>query len=269
MESHPEYIALRDKANKITNKCSQDLKKIIIQAAKLELSAINTDTQQHLIKSLRLITQSLMIIDNDTTNCDNKTYQFIKHYLPLLTTNTPMDETAFCELYKKVHSIDTYPPNQHTTTDHATDHADSIILTQLTQVRGNLTTTPPPEELLPLKNIVDAIFVTSWQRYCDQQQKNKVTLELQKLTTAYLTKQATELAVLDVDSKPPANKTELKALIRQETKAETQEIAKKTGPAVQTTTLPGTDKKLSHEWPRRHLAPKEYAIPTNNNIQHN
>jgi hypothetical protein len=232
-ESNPEYLALRDKAKEITDKCTKDLKQIIIQAAKIHLSIITTEIQQHLAKYLRIITQSLMITNNQFNNFDNKAYDFIKYYLPILTTNAPIDEAQFCELYKQVNKLDTFPPNHTTnptptpTTNTQTDHSDSMFLTQITQDRQAVFPPPPPHNLLPLKNIIEAVFVTPWQRFLEQQQKNKISSELHKLTNSHLIEQATETAVLDIDSEPPADKKELKALIRQETKAETQEISKK------------------------------------------
>jgi hypothetical protein len=230
LDTRPEFIALRTEANEITSKYSKELKKLIIKAAQLEITTMNEDIRLHIVKSLRLITQLTMLIDHDTTSQDSKTYQLITHYLPILTTNAPMTKQEFCELYKQVHKLNTYPP---TNTDNVAtnpifdvDHSDSMFFTQISEVQQQLTPAPPAD-LDKLKDIIEAIFVTTWQRYSAQQQENKIAYELKKITTAYLTEEATENAVLDVDSEPPADKRELKALIRQEAKAETKELANK------------------------------------------
>ena len=225
-ENNPEYIALRDKALAITTKCSNDLKALIIKAANLEISAIETDLQQHLTKSLRLLTQSQTIIDNTTPNYDDKVHQLVKHYLPIITTNIPMNEITFNETYRNVHSLEKFPPSATTTTTAPIiiDHSDSMFLTQISQ--QTQAHDPPPDDVTALKDIAEAVFVISWQKYLEQQHKNKVVLELKKLTTSYFTEQATDHAVLDIDTEPPADKLELKALIRQETKAETQTLSK-------------------------------------------
>lgn len=234
-ETMPAYIALRNRAKEIVDQCGRDLKQLIISAANLELSSITTDIEQHLAKSIRVITQSQNIISATNKNCDEEVSQLLHHYFQIVTTNLPPTTTkeSFYETYRLTHNLTTFPVTTGTqtgtqTTD--TDHSDSIILTQMSQLRRQTNTTIPtpiPENITTLINIIKATLITAWQRYLEQQQRNKIALELKKLTTAYFTEQATEQAVLDVDKEPPADKQELKALIRQETKAETTSLEKK------------------------------------------
>jgi uncharacterized protein YehS (DUF1456 family) len=72
--------------------------------------------------------------------------------------------------------------------------------------------------------MIEAVFVTTWDRYKTQQANNQVTLELKKLSEAYFTDCDMATAVSNVDLEPAVDKPELQALIRKETKVENQTL---------------------------------------------
>jgi hypothetical protein len=220
-----EYTQLQEKAKAIITQCGLDLKKLIIQAAKLEITTMDGEIKTHLVRSIRLITQAFLIVNNDNTNCDNKVHQLASRYVEALSFNAKMDINEFCDVYKRAHSLDTFPIRiQREAAD--IDHSDSIILSQIAQ--ANLApNSSNHNDLETIKNAIESVLVTAWSKYTEQQQKNKVSLELKKLSATFFTEQVTEQTVLEVDQEPAADKIELKALIRQETKAETKSLEQK------------------------------------------
>jgi hypothetical protein len=183
------------------------------------------EIKTHLVRSMRLITQAFLIVDNDSSNCDNKVHQLASRYIDVLSFNAKMDINEFCDVYKRAHSLDSFPIRlQRDTTE--VDHSDSMILTQIAQNSGN-NSPNTTNNLESIKTTIESVLVTAWAKYTEQQQKNKVALELKKLSATFFTEQVTEQTVLEVDQEPAADKVELKALIRQETKAETKSLEQK------------------------------------------
>jgi hypothetical protein len=132
IESNPEYINLRDEANKIINKCSKDLKTIIIKTAQLELLAIDADIRQHLEKSL----------------C--RTEQPPKQSNPDINTEPPTDKSELRALIQQESKMSNQSIEQkidrlskqlqqlqQTKTFHQRDHSDTLNQQQ------NLPTRPP------------------------------------------------------------------------------------------------------------------------------
>ena len=153
-----------------------------------------------------------------------------------------MSLNDFCDVYKNTHSLESFPTAAHreiiTIAD--ADHSDSMFAR---------TIAPPPvnNDLEAIKNTIVSVLITAWSKYTEQQQKNKIALELKKLSASFFTEQATEQSVIEVDQEPAADKVELKALIRQETKAETKSLEQKLDELTkQITALTNANSKNSH-----------------------
>ena len=253
----PEYKALTDRTTEAINKAQTDLRKIIIDASKLEKTAITIEIQRHLVKAIRLITNAFLLSKNDTTPVDVMVYLVIRKHLDEIATHTPMNFATFVKIYKEVHTIETFPPsrrnsnnNTTTTTSNTNNTSTTSTSTQpsvsryfannqeATASAGNSTTastsqTQQEEEVTivnpnikKIKDTLEQIFVTAWSRFMEQQTKNEVAIELKKLSTTFFTTRSTSEATAAVDAEPPADKKELKELIRLETDEKTKVLVK-------------------------------------------
>ena len=223
-EASLEYTTLQEKAKAIVTQCGIDLKKVIIQAAKLEIATMDSEIKTDLALCIRLITQAFLIVNNDATNCDNKVHQLASLHIASLSKNASMDINEFCDVYKKTHTLESFPVRVPRETIEI-DHSDSMFANQIarpTQAADNTN-----NNLDSIKQTIESVLITAWSKYTEQQQKNKIALELKKLSASFFTEQATEQSIIEVDQEPAADKVELKALIRQETKAETKLLEKK------------------------------------------
>jgi hypothetical protein len=223
-EASLEYTTLQEKAKAIVTQCGLDLKKVIIQAAKLEIITLDNDIKIDLVRSIRLITQAFLIVNNDSTNCDNKAHQLASLHIASLSKNAKMDINEFCDVYKNTHSLESFPVRIPRETIEI-DHSDSMFATQI--ARTTTETDQTNHDLDIIKQTIESVFITAWAKYTEQQKKNKIALELKKLSASFFTEQATEQSVIEVDQEPAADKIELKALIRQEAKAETKSLEQK------------------------------------------
>ena len=104
------------------------------------------------------------------------------------------------------------------------------------------TTLPEPEfPTLVIANALRAVFVTSWDEYLKQQEKNAVALELKKLHADYFATDSTKKAVKLVDNESPASRDQLRSLVRVEIQEEIRKVEKK--PPQKKNKQPSTTKK--------------------------
>ena len=245
----PEYKVLQEETTEIITTCQNDLRSKIIATSKLEVKALTLEIQRHLVKSLRLISQAYLLIENDKSPVDEITYAIAKDYIDNISTHTPMTVDTFIKLYKDVHTIDTYPisrrNNATTSTTTATTPTNNPAVspfftgerrsTTTGSTRRSTTTTPrltqqqdtvviPNPNIIKIKNVFQNIFVSSWTQYMEQQTKNELSIELKKLTSSFFTTRSTSDATAIVNAEPAADKHELKELIRLQTVAETKKL---------------------------------------------
>jgi hypothetical protein len=221
IDTTQEYTALKEKASEIIEKCGNELKKLIIETAKLEIAELDKDIQQHLVRSIRIITQSFLIVHNSNANPNDKVYTLIRRHCNDLTINCPMSIERFSEIYKEIHNIETFPSSTYV---EPTDHSDSMIMYRLLNDNSNNNVTDPLNDITAIKNTIEAVFISTWLQFKQQQKLNEVAAELKKLSTSYFTDKATSDAVMAVDAEPGADKQELKTLIRLETQSENKAL---------------------------------------------
>jgi hypothetical protein len=207
-EQRPEFIALKEETSIMVNRFRVALRKQVIKSIKIELLQIEDDIREHLVKAIRLVSQSFMIIDKDKgKSADYKVYCMMEFYLGMLTVNCPMNMDEFTLLYKKTHGLEAFPPPLP---------ADINPLENLPNV--------VPEDIQRLYNTIEAVFITTWSNYKSQQESNTIALELKRLSSGYFTERETAAAVSVVDLEPSADRPELQALIRKETHAENKSL---------------------------------------------
>jgi hypothetical protein len=241
----PEYKAIQESTSQIIQQAQQDLRTEIINASKLEIKALTNEIKCHLVKTIRLITQAFLLVNNDNTPVDEMVYALAKDYIDDITVNVPMTLAAFVTLYKEVHTINTFPPtSQRNTTTAATRHdttdtdatANDRTTSRFFQSESTSRSSSqqqPPEQLTiinpnvkKIRDSIESVFVSSWTQFREQQTKNELAIELKKLTSSFFTTRSTSDATMAVDAEPAADKKELKELIRLTTIDETKKLLK-------------------------------------------
>jgi hypothetical protein len=206
-EQRPEFIALAEETSLMVTDFRKALRGQVIKSLRIEVSSIEDEIRDHLLKAIRLIAQSYMIANKENGNVDFKVYTLMEFYLPTLLSNCPMRMTTFVDQYKRIHGLEVFPP--------PAPHGTRIMDQQQDII---------PEDIIRLKTTIESVFITTWTNYKSQQDLNTVALELKKLSAGYFTDRETSTAVAVVDLEPAADKPELQALIRKETHAETKTI---------------------------------------------
>jgi hypothetical protein len=206
-EQRPEFITLVEETSVMVNRYRTELRAQVIKALTIEITTIEDEVREHLLKAIRLITKSIMITNKDNGDADYKINTLMAFYLPTLSKNCLMDMDRFKELYKKVHTLETFPPPKPANLNMMDDQPDII-----------------PADIKKLKTIIHSAFVTTWAKYQKQQETNMVAGELKRLSAGYFTDRDTAVAVSHVDLEPSADKPELQALIRKETQAENKTL---------------------------------------------
>jgi hypothetical protein len=233
-----EYKALSDTTIEIINQAQTDLRKIIIDASKLETAAITIDIQRHLAKAIRLITNAFLLSKNDKTPVDVMVYLVVKNHIDDISTHTPMSLDTFVKFYKDAHTIETFPPSRRSinnnTTTTSTDASVSRYFSSQQSQRSTTSSTSEQNDETPIvnpninaiKNILENVFVSAWSRYLEQQTKNEISIELKKLSTTFFVTRSTSDATAVINAEPSADKKELKELIRLETVEKTKKLVK-------------------------------------------
>jgi hypothetical protein len=94
----------------MVNQYRTELRGQVIKALDIEITTIEDEVREHLLKAVRLIAKSFMIANKESGNVDFKVNTLMEFYLPVLSKNCTMDLARFAELYKKVHALETFPP---------------------------------------------------------------------------------------------------------------------------------------------------------------
>jgi hypothetical protein len=208
-EQRPEFIALAEETSTLVIGYRKALRGQVIKSLKIEIISIKEEVREHLLKAIRLIAQSFMIIKKDSSNVDFKVHTLMEFYLGTLTKHCLIKSPQFLILYKKIHGLEVFPPPAPTGAN-PLDLQQDIV----------------PDDIEKLNTTIKSIFVTPWTKYKQQQESNTVTLALKNLSAGYFTDRDTAVAVATVDLEPAADRPELQALIRKETQAENQTLRK-------------------------------------------
>ena len=189
VEELNEFKELQQSTNTLISEQQQALKTAIIACAKLERRFLVTKLDKHYCSSIAH-TVSLFATAHGLSPALNSAIalSLIDSYSIILLKHHPAHDTvSFRTLFKSLHNIPDEP------TALATGTLPIVV---------------------ELKRIIEAVFVTSWDRYLQQQQENDIALTLKKIAKAVLLEQSTEATVMEIDNELPADRDHLEALIQ-------------------------------------------------------
>lgn len=184
-------------------------------------------------KAVRVLVKSFLVGSeaDDHDNCDSfvstifatRSARLLKH-----TTFPSLD--SFYERYKKIHNISVFPIQSDSVVNTATASQSRFFQPNAAATNGN----GGNNELHPgsmmdassLRNIdnmsraIESIFIIPFDEYLYQCKKNKISLELKKLSTFHFTEEATAATQMELDREPSLEHSQIQDLIRRQTKAE-------------------------------------------------
>ena len=236
MES-PDFQTLQTNTEAKIQEFRHFLKRQIIDATKLEETVLLHQIQDDFIHALRHVIHTFLTANSvpiTPTNLQATIKTIISDQL--LFKHCKLTPETFVQRANTI-LPDLFDSPSQTTTE-PMDHSDSLVIQGYTPYNPGLinpTGTNSPNQTVPLpvelnhitqtiKQAFKAIFVTAWDQFLDQVQKNRITHELSKLNTTVFDAPATEKAATILDNEVSADRATLDALIVEKTQAVTKQL---------------------------------------------
>ena len=236
MES-PDFQTLQTNTEAKIQEFRHFLKRQIIDATKLEETVLLHQIQDDFIHALRHVIHTFLTANSvpiTPTNIQATIKTIISDQL--LFKHCKLTPETFVQRANTI-LPDLFDSPSQTTTE-PMDHSDSLVIQGYTPYNPGLinpTGTNSPNQTVPLpvelnhitqtiKQAFKAIFVTAWDQFLDQVQKNRITHELSKLNTTVFDAPATEKAATILDNEVSADRATLDALIVEKTQAVTKQL---------------------------------------------
>ena len=214
-EKSPAFIQLKTETATLIDQFQRNLKAKIVEVTTLELSILRDDITEEFVKNIRFITQ--VFITNDglrPSDVDLIVNTLLSRYHLVLLAYLNVDATEFRQKYRTFHALTDLPyPLRAELEDASTQTPESI---QRHADNNRL--------ISVLYRTLEALFVRSWAAYIDTSKQNDINLALKKLSTEHYTSHSTADAIMELDAEPPADRTQLNALIAEQVRQETTKI---------------------------------------------
>ena len=239
-EATLEFQTLQEDTNKLIIDFRKGLKKQIIKATRIEIDVMYDDLHMFFCRAIRMITHSFAVAERKEIDIDRLVFTVMNKHHECLLKHVKMDWNELCSKYKHTFHLNSAPTPFGSNRAHlpSLDVNESPFVTAVRQglaqrdiiTAAPVQTTAVREEthatiISSLKRVLESVFVSTWDSYLDQIDKNSVELQLKKLSTEYFEEQHTVASVAVVDDELPADRLQLQELVRKQTEAETKKIA--------------------------------------------
>lgn len=199
-EETPEFIALRKLNETFTTNVQLEYKKHIIDCAKIEEKALKNKLNIlycETIKKVVSVFHTAQGVDESLTH--PTAVQLITTHSVSILKHIDLDSDAFKTLY-----------------------STTVTMGNLTE--DELGTEQP--KIGEIKRAIEAVFVSSYDRYLDQAKENELALSIKKKAKETLLETKTDEAVQNVDDELPADRDTLNDLIRKEATAQARKMVR-------------------------------------------
>jgi hypothetical protein len=221
-----EYTTLIAETTKEIDAFKVQLKTRIIQATHLELYILRKKVIDLTTKALRITSKALLITKDpasDTHPTDQTARHAIQALRPSFLAATYFESNnSIIATYNKQHKTtlaDIAPPAT------PIDNADSIVLNDATLRQQIGADGPAPNTVSShVASTLTAIFVTAWDQYLDQTQRNTVSLKLQQFSVQALDEPATNNAMDVVQNEPNVDPKVVSDMIHAEVSKQTRQL---------------------------------------------
>ena len=224
VEELPDYIQLKEDTEIYLRTVKENLKARILVATSLEIKSLRQEILEHFVKGSFLIAKTLKIGEGEPDANIHGIISEIIHerhesFLPHFDT----DLTIFKELYKTLLDVATFP-------DIAPAPSQQLVVVSphfaTNAARPAPTITPMSSATATIARTIECLFITSIERYSEQEKKNEININLKKLDINHLTEPATAEAEMEVGNELSVTPENLKELVAKETKLATAALLK-------------------------------------------
>jgi hypothetical protein len=190
-EELPEFHQLQNRAAEVIKEKQVALKKLVIDTLKLERKVLQEKLNKHFCESIFMATKLFLTAQGvDTAQSHNVVAHLLEQHGETLLKHTGYNVEGFAALYKATLQVGDLPPV--TAAAHNSQHIGCI------------------------KRAIESVFVLSWDRYMSQVKENELSISLKKEVKEQLLWRKTEDATMEIDNELPADREQLRDLIRRE-----------------------------------------------------
>lgn len=247
-EERPEFLALQEETNSHIADFRNFLRGQIIKATKIESTTIAENIKIGFVKAIRLCIEAFIIGDDSlpsdldaSSNSHTNISMIMELYHTTLLKHTTFQSLAeFCEYYKKIHNLQSFPISQGLpqSASTSTTPTGSRFFSTSQQSPSTSGANRPPHpignsnitvnhlEADKIKRALEAVFITPFDEYTKQCKRNSINLSLKKLSTAHFVEEATNNAAMDLDREPSVDRSQLQDLIRKQTQSENKVLVR-------------------------------------------
>lgn len=224
-EATDAFTTLRTNTNKDLDAIGHQLKAHIMSAIQIECESYIKKANQNFAEAIFHITKSFLFLSNgseSTSNVNATVKSVLDHHHEALFKHLSTNVSDFTALYDVTHSTTMKPPstpaNPYTHTYASRLSQQSQSTQQSSQRNNSNTPTVDTTTRQAIARALEATFVTAYDEYLDQVQKNKIASQLKAYQTEILTENATLETVEQLDLEKSVTPERLQELIAKETK---------------------------------------------------
>ena len=243
-EERPEFLALQEETDSHIATFRIFLRGQIIKATKIESMTIVENINIGFVKAIRVCTEAFLIgddtplVDQDITHNTHALVSTIMDtYHTILLKHTTFQSLAeFCDLYKRIHNLQTFPISQGTRPAAPSTSGSRYFntgprptntsTTDASTDPNNNPTTVNPLEASKIKRALEAVFISPFDEYIKQCKRNSINLSLKKLSTAHFAEEATNNAAMELDREPGVDRSQLQDIIKKQTQSENKALVR-------------------------------------------
>jgi hypothetical protein len=201
-EELPEFHQLQNRAAEVIKEKQVALKKLVIDTLKLEQKVLQEKLNKHFCESIFMATKLFLTAQGvDTAQSHNVVAHLLEQHGETLLKHTGYNVEGFAALYKATLQVGDLPPV--TAAAHNSQHIGCI------------------------KRAIESVFVLSWDRYMSQVKENELSISLKKEVKEQLLWRKTEDATMEIDNELPADREQLRDLIRREAEIMAKKLVRK------------------------------------------
>ena len=215
----PDFIALQELTNSDVEKIKTLLRQRIFESLQIMVKFYTDELREHLATALHTATAALLI-NNDNLNIN--VHRAVAHLLSShhsdLLKHSHSNLEDFKNAYSKKYALATFPSVLVPSTTPASTNSQSTFFSQRTTQPTAQEAVDDIPQLDLIYRTICCIFISPFDAYIKQHQKNRIELEPKNLTAEHLTTAATSAAQSEVEEEDSASRVLLNELVQKKTK---------------------------------------------------
>mmetsp|Transcript_4370 Transcript_4370/g.9501 ORF Transcript_4370/g.9501 Transcript_4370/m.9501 type:complete len:447 (+) Transcript_4370:128-1468(+) len=238
VEQAEGFQAIKEDCTRLVADFRQSLKAKLRAVLQLEISCLQTQAVEDLAKAIRLTCQAFKTVDRSTTaTADQLASALVSQHHAVLFKHVQCNVVDFGHRYCAAHNIDSFPVGAPaaaapaaaaaaaapaaaagaTASRHFGGQAAAAAAAPAAMVvEQPAAAAAPTPDVAAIKIAVEAVFVTAFNKYVEQMEKDELGLSLTKLEQEFFGETKTSAADSLLDQELPKTPEELQDLVRKE-----------------------------------------------------